>query len=114
MKILAHWLIMTLAILATPYVVTGIHVNSILTAVIVAAVLGFINTIIKPVISLLTLPLNILTLGLFSLALNGLFLWFVASFIQGFEVNTFKAAIIGAVIISVLNWIGSKLIPGSD
>lgn len=109
MKILGHWLMLALAILAVPFIVPGIHVDSILTAIVVAAVLGFINFIIKPVVTILTLPINILTLGLFSLVLNGLFFWFVAQVISGFSVETFTAAILGALLVSVINWIGNKI-----
>lgn len=114
MKILLHWLILTLAVLATAYVIPGIHVSGFITALIAAAVLAFINLIVKPVIKLLTLPLNILTLGLFSLVLNAVFFWFVASLISGFRIDTFKAAFIGALIVSVLNWIGNKVIGGDE
>ncbi len=108
--ILLRWFITTLAIFALPYFVSGITVNSILTAVIVAACLAFLNMIVKPVITLLTLPINILTLGLFSLVINGAFFWFVAQIIQGFAVSGFKAALIGAFVISVINWIVGKFV----
>ena len=108
--ILLRWFITTLAIFALPYFVAGITVKGILTAVIVAACLIFINMIIKPVITILTLPLNILTLGLFSFVLNGLFFWFVAHLITGFTVEGFTAAMIGAFVISVINWIVSRFI----
>ena len=108
MKIIIHWLILTLAVLATPFIVSGIHVNSLLTAVVVAAILGFINTVIKPIVTILTLPINIITLGLFSVILNGLFFWFVAGVVSGFTIDTFTAAILGALVISILNWIMSK------
>ena len=108
MKIIIHWLILTLAVLATPFIVSGIHVNSLLTAVVVAAILGFINTVIKPIVTILTLPINIVTLGLFSVILNGLFFWFVAGVVSGFTIDTFTAAILGALVISILNWIMSK------
>ncbi len=114
MKILAHWLIITLAVLAVPYVVDGIHVDTLLTAVIVGAVLGFINLIVKPVVKILTLPINILTLGLFSVILNGLFFWFVATLIDGFNIDNFMAAIIGAFIVSILSWIGDKVLGDRD
>lgn len=103
--ILLRWFITTLAIFALPYFVGGIKVAGILTAVLAAAVLVFINTIIRPIVTILTLPLNILTLGLFSFILNGIFFWFVAHLISGFSVATFSAAVIGAFIISVVNWI---------
>jgi putative membrane protein len=108
--ILLRWFITTLAIFALPYFVPNIGVHSILTAVIVAACLVFLNMVVKPVITLLTLPLNILTLGLFSIIINGAFFWFVAQIITGFTVATFFAAIIGALIISIINWIISRFI----
>lgn len=114
MKIILHWLIITGAVLATPYVVGGISVTSFVTALVVAAILGFINTIIKPVISILTLPLNILTLGLFSLVLNGLFFLLIANIVTGFQVEGFKAAFIGALVVSVINWLGSKILKKDD
>ncbi len=103
--ILLRWFITTLAIFALPYFVAGISVHSILTAVIVAACLVFLNMVVKPVVTLLTLPLNILTLGLFSIIINGAFFWFVAQIITGFTVANFIAAIVGALVISIINWI---------
>ena len=108
--ILLRWFITVLAVFALPYFVAGIGVNSILTAVIVSACLVFLNMVVKPVITILTLPLNILTLGLFSLIINGAFFWFVGQIIQGFTVDSFKAAIIGAFVISIINWIVNKFI----
>lgn len=108
--ILLRWFITTLAIFALPYFVAGIGVHSVLTAVIVAACLVFLNLVVKPIITLLTLPLNILTLGLFSIIINGAFFWFVAQIISGFTVANFIAAIIGAFIISIINWIISHFL----
>ncbi len=103
--ILLRWFITTLAVFALPFFVAGVSVNSILTAVIVAACLVFLNMVVKPIVTLLTLPINILTLGLFSIVINGVFFWFVAQIIQGFTVASFTAAIIGALVISIINWI---------
>lgn len=103
--ILLRWFITTLAIFALPFFVAGIGVQSILTAVIVAACLVFLNMVVKPIITLLTLPLNIITLGLFSIIINGAFFWFVAQIITGFTVSSFWAAIIGALVISIITWI---------
>lgn len=114
MKIILHWIILTLAILAAAYVVPGIHVSGFLVALIVAAILAFINTIIKPLVTILTLPINIVTLGLFSLVINGLFFWFVASLINGFSIDNFQAAIIGALIVSVINWLGNRVLGARD
>jgi putative membrane protein len=103
--ILLRWFITTLAIFALPYFVDGITVRGIVTALIVAACLVFINMVVKPIVTILTLPINILTLGLFSIVLNGVFFWFVAQIISGFTVASFSAAVIGALVISVINWI---------
>jgi putative membrane protein len=103
--ILLRWFITTLAIFALPYFVAGISVNSIPTAIIVAACLVFLNMVVKPIVTLLTLPLNIITLGLFSIIINGAFFWFVAQIITGFSVASFMAALIGALVISVITWI---------
>ncbi len=110
MKILLHWLILTLAVIASQYVVPGISVNTFMTAVVVAAILAFINMIIKPIVGILTLPINILTLGLFSLVLNALFFWGVAYIVTGFHVSGFQAAFFGSLIVSVLNWIADKIL----
>ena len=113
--ILLHWFITTLAIFALPYFVAGIAIagdrgQAMLTAVVVAACLVFLNLVVKPIVTLLTLPLNLLTLGLFSLVINGVFFWFVAQIIMGFSVTSFMAALIGAFVISVINWIVGKFI----
>jgi len=108
--ILLRWFITTLAIFALPYFVAGITVNSIVTALIVSACLVFINMVVKPIVTLLTLPINILTLGLFSIIINGVFFWFVAQIITGFTVASFTAAIIGALVISIINWIISHFL----
>ncbi|MBP6911964.1 MAG: phage holin family protein [Candidatus Pacebacteria bacterium] len=109
MKILIHWLILSLAVLAVPYFVTGIHIGGIGVAIIVGAVLGFINLVIKPVISLLTLPLNVLTLGLFSLIVNATLFYFVGRVVEGFSIDSFTAAFWGALIVSVINWFANKV-----
>lgn len=108
--ILLRWFITTLAVFALPYFVAGVSVQSILTAVIVAACLVFINMVVKPIVTILTLPINILTLGLFSIVLNGVFFWFVAQIISGFTVASLAAAIIGALVISVINWIVNQFV----
>lgn len=110
MNIFFRWLMLILAVIASAYFVEGISVVGILPAVIAGAVLIFIHTIIKPIIKILTLPINILTLGIFSLVLNGLFFWFVSTVVSGFEVLDFMDAFWGSVIVSVLNWIADKVI----
>lgn len=107
--ILLRWFVITLAVFALPYFVAGIAVNSIVTAVIVGACLVFINLIVKPIVSLLTLPINIITLGLFSLVINAVFFWMVARIVTGFTVDSFRAAFIGALVIAVVSWIVGRI-----
>ena len=82
------------------------------TALIAALVLGLVNTIIRPVLVVLTLPVTLLTLGLFILVINGLLFWFVGSLDLGFTVDGFWTAVLGAVVYSVISWVLSALLPG--
>lgn len=110
MKIILHWIIISASVFATTYIVSGITLSPILTtALVVGACLTLFNMFIKPIISILTLPLNIVTLGLFSLVVNGLLFWFLGSVIKGFEVETFSAAFVGAILVSAINWILRKV-----
>ncbi len=110
MFILTRWLIITAAILLASWLVPGITVESVWTAIFAAAILGLINTFIKPVLIILTLPLNILTLGIFTFFLNAFLLKLVAYLIRGFEVKGFMAAFLGALIISIVSWLANKFI----
>lgn len=110
MKILGHWLILTLAVLASTYLIAGISVSSFITAIVVGLCLAFINLIVKPIINILTLPLNIITLGLFSLVINGAVFYWLGMVVRGFSVDTFKAAFLGALLVSVLNWFGNMVL----
>jgi putative membrane protein len=111
MRMLLHWLINALALLALPYLFTTIKVDSFTTALIVAIVLGLINTLIRPLLVLLTLPVTILTLGLFIFVINGLLFWAVGSFMPGFHVGGFWAGVFGAIVYSIISWLLSALIP---
>jgi putative membrane protein len=111
MRLLLHWLANALALLALPYLFTSITVESFTTALIVALVLGLINTLIRPLLVLLTLPVTILTLGLFIFVINGLLFWAVGSFVPGFHVGGFWAGVFGAIVYSVISWLLSALIP---
>jgi putative membrane protein len=113
MKLLIVWLINALALLALPYLFDSIKIDSFVTAMIVALVLGLVNAVIRPILVLLTLPATILTLGLFIFVINGLMFWFVASFVEGFAVAGFWPAVFGAIVYSVLSWLASALLlPG--
>lgn len=112
MRLVLAWIINALSLLALPYLFSGIQVKSFYAAMIVALVLGLINAVVRPVLLLLTLPLSILTLGLFILVLNGLLFWLVASFVDGFVVSGFWMAVLGAVAYSIISWACSALILG--
>ena len=110
MRLLLTWLINALALLALPYLFTSIHVEGFGTALVAALVLGLINTLIRPLLVLLTLPVTLLTLGLFIFVINGLLFWFVGSFVKGFTVEGFWTAVFGAIVYSIISWALSSLL----
>ena len=114
MKILLVWLINAAALFALPYLFDSIRVDTFYTALIVALLLSIINTLIRPVLLVITLPITIVTLGLFILVLNGLLLWFVASFVKGFTIAGFWPAVFGAITYSVISWAASAVILGKE
>ncbi len=109
MAILIRWLIYAVAIMLLTYIVPGISVKNFYSALLAALVLGLVNAVIRPLIILLTLPVNILTLGLFTLVINALMLWFVASIVKGFDVRNFVAAFLGALVLWVIGWLTNAL-----
>jgi putative membrane protein len=109
-ELLIRWLINALALLLLPYVLKSVYVEDFGTALIVALVLGFLNTLIRPLLILLTLPITLLTLGLFALVINGFLFWFAAQFIQGFYVTGFWAAFFAALLYSIVTTLANKLI----
>ena len=104
MKILINLLINGFAVFVTAYFLKGVYLDSFLTAIIVSIVLGLVNTIIKPILLLLTLPLNILTLGLFNFLLNGLMILLVSNIVPGFTVSNIWWAILFSLVLSLVNW----------
>ena len=111
MKLLLVWLINAVALVAVAYLLPGITVASFVTALIAALVLGLVNAVIKPILIVLTLPVTLLTLGLFIFVLNGLLFWFVGSFIDGFVVSGFWWGVFGAIAYSIVSWALSALLP---
>lgn len=111
MRMLLLWLINAVALIALPYLMKSITVDSFMTALLVALVLGLINTLIRPILVLLTLPVTLLTLGLFIFVINGLLFWAVGSFLPGFHVDGFWAGVFGAIVYSIISWVLSSLIP---
>jgi len=101
--LLLKWLVSALAFLALPYIVAGISVEGFGTAMILALLWGLLNITIRPILLLLTLPINLLTLGLFTLVINGFLLWLLGGFIKGFEVHGFWAAVLGAIVLSIVS-----------
>lgn len=110
MRLLATWLINALALLALPYLMHSVEIDSFVTALVVAVVLGLVNTVVRPFFVLLTLSATILSLGLFILVINGLMFWGVAQFINGFHVASFWAAVGAALLYSVISWALSTLL----
>ena len=109
MKLLVAWLLNALALLAVAYFVPNIHLASFSAALMAALVIGFVNMLIKPILVILTLPITILTLGLFILVINGLLFYAVGNWLEGFEVKTMMAGIMGALAYSVISWFLSAI-----
>ncbi|HYD62963.1 MAG TPA: phage holin family protein [Noviherbaspirillum sp.] len=110
MRLLVTWLINAAALFALPYLMQSVRVESFGTALIAALVLGLVNVLIRPVLVLLTLPVTVLTLGLFIFVINGLLFWLVANFVGGFQVAGFWSAMIAAILYSLISWALSALI----
>jgi len=108
--LLVRWLILTSAILSAAYLLEGIAVHSFTSAFLAAAALGVLNALLRPVLIILTLPLNILTLGLFTFIINAILLMMASGLITGFEVHGFWTALLGSLIISLVSWLLSSLI----
>ena len=111
MRLLLVWILNAVALVAVAYLYPGVQLQDWKAAAIAALVLGLVNTLVKPVLVLLTLPVTIVTLGLFLLVLNALLFWAVASLVPGFHVTGFWAALLGAILYSVIGWLLSMLIP---
>ena len=110
MGILLRWLILTAAILIASHVIEGIEVHGVWSAFLGAAFLGILNALFRPILIILTLPLNILTLGLFTFVINAFLLKMVSGVISGFEVHGFWPAVFGSFIISIVSWLLSSFV----
>ena len=111
MRLILIWICNTLALLAVAYLLPGVRVEGLESALIAALVLGLVNTLLRPLLILLTLPVTVLTLGLFILVINGLLFWFAGSVLRGFEVSGFWVGVMGALLYSILSSLFSLLIP---
>ena len=112
LRLLIVWLINALALLAVSYLMPSVQVASFGAALVAALVLGLVNAVIRPLLVLLTLPVTILTLGLFIFVINGLLFLGVANILEGFQVAGLWPAILGAIVYSVISWLLSVLILG--
>lgn len=110
MRLMLVWLINAVSLIAVAYLLPSISVSSFAAALVAALVLGLLNTVIRPILVLLTLPATLLTLGLFIFVINGLLFWFAGSFIEGFEVAGFWAGMIGTIVYSLVSWLLSALL----
>ncbi|MCK9201754.1 MAG: phage holin family protein [Gallionella sp.] len=104
MRLLLIWILNALALLTVANFVPGIHLDGFADAMIAAFFLGLVNTLIRPLLLLLTLPVTLLTLGLFIFVINGLLFWFVGSVLKGFIVDGFWFGVLGAVLYSIISW----------
>lgn len=109
MQILINWLVMALAIIVTAYILPGVTVSGFISALAVAVVLGFLNAFIKPLLVLLTLPVNVVTLGLFTLVINAFLIWITGMIVPGFRVDGFIYALIFGIVLSIVLYLLSLI-----
>ncbi|MDO5102808.1 MAG: phage holin family protein [Lautropia sp.] len=110
MRMLLGWLINATAIFLLPHLLNAVEIKSFGTALLVAIVIGLLNTFIRPVLLVLTLPINVLTLGLFTLLLNGLMFWAASGLIDGFHIASFWWAVLAAILYSLISGLISALL----
>ncbi|MBT3259815.1 MAG: phage holin family protein [Deltaproteobacteria bacterium] len=110
MGLLVRWLILTAAIMVASYLIQGIEVNGFFSALFAAAILGVLNVFFRPILLILTLPINILTLGFFTFIINAILLKMASGVISGFVVHGFWSAVFGGFIISVVSWLLNSFI----
>src|SRR3989338_7851503 len=110
MTLIIRWLVNAIALLGISYYLPGVLVESYYTALVTALILGLVNVVISPIILFFTLPLNFITLGLFTLVINGFLFWFVSTIVDGFTVVGFMTAFWGALIMTVVGWVLSVLL----
>lgn len=105
MKLLLRWVINALTLLACTQIIAGFHVSTFYSALVAALILGLLNAVIRPILILLTLPVTIVTLGLFTFVINGLLVWFMATFVKGVSVSGF----LPALMVGILMWAVSTI-----
>ena len=108
--IFVRWLTLTVAIVSTSYLLDGIHISGFFSALLAAAILGILNAFLRPIALVLTLPINILSLGFFTFIINALMLKMASGIIAGFDVTGFWTAIFGSLLISIISWLLNSFI----
>lgn len=111
MEILINWIVSAMVIFSIAYLMPGVHVDGFSSALVVALVLGIINAFVKPVLIILTLPITILTLGLFTLVINALLILLVSNIVPGFKVDGFLWALAFGIVLSIANTFVHNLLP---
>lgn len=111
LAILLNWVVNAMVIFSVAYILPGVYVTGFTAAIVLALVLGIINAILKPILLILTLPINLLTLGLFTFVINALLILIAASLVPGFRVDGFLWALIFGVILSVANTVVQSFLP---
>ena len=114
MKFIVHILVIAIALAATAYILPGVQVDSWVALTVAALVLGVVNAIIRPILTILTLPITVLTLGLFLLVVNGLAFALAAWVVPGFGVSSFGWAILGALLVSIFSWFAGQFAGESE
>ena len=104
LRLLLLWILNALALLTVANLVPGIHLDGFEAALIASLFLGFVNTLIRPVLLILTLPVTLLTLGLFILVINGMLFWFIGSVLKDFVVDGFWYGVAGSILYSFFSW----------
>jgi len=110
MTLIVHWLVMTVSVMIAAYVIPGVTVSNFFSALWVALFLGIVNLLLKPLLILITLPINILTLGLFTFVINGLIILLASSVVKGFQVSGFWVAVLFSIVLSIINFFMNLLI----
>jgi len=110
MKFIANWILNALALYLVSRILPGIHLHDFWSAIIAAAIIGLMNALVKPILLLLTLPITILTLGLFTFVINALLFLLAGTFSPGFHIDGFGTALIGSILLSIISTILHKLV----
>ena len=113
-RFLTHWLVVTIALAATSWLLPGVHITSWPALLVAALVLGFVNAVVRPVLALLSLPITVVTLGLFYLVVNGAAFGLAALVVPGFVVGGCGWAILGALLVSLFSWFIGLFVKDAD